>query len=183
MIRSEHDRYLEWLERQVVPQHGWREGKHYTSLLHHLHQREFEWMIANDDNRIQDGFDLRHEAFDEMHLFPSAPLSTLGPVSMLEVLVALGRKMAFQVSGHPGSCTWRLINNMGLGKMSGIIGPIRASRIEEACDRVIYRTYQSDGVGGLFPLEYPRQDQRKVELWYQMQYYVQEVGIKQRRGR
>jgi hypothetical protein len=36
------------------------------------------------------------------------------------------------------------------------------------------REYFPSGKGGLFPLENPREDQTKVEIWYQMHAYVME---------
>jgi hypothetical protein len=55
------------------------------------------------------------------------------------------------------------------------IGSDRASDLVMfTCQRVINRTYGPDGSGGLFPLHKPHiLDQRRVELWYQMQYYLE----------
>jgi hypothetical protein len=30
------------------------------------------------------------------------------------------------------------------------------------------------GLGGMFPLEDPREDQRAIEIWYQMMAYINE---------
>ena len=39
-------------------------------------------------------------------------------------------------------------------------------------NKIIDRGYSRRGVGGLFPLKYSKNDQRKVELWYQMHSYL-----------
>ena len=39
-------------------------------------------------------------------------------------------------------------------------------------DEIIWRTYNYDGSGGLFPLREPVGDQRDVELWYQLCAYL-----------
>jgi hypothetical protein len=46
------------------------------------------------------------------------------------------------------------------------------SEVMKILDRIIERTYQRNGVGGLFPLKRDKKDQRKVELWYQMNAYL-----------
>ena len=40
--------------------------------------------------------------------------------------------------------------------------------------RILNREYHPDGDGGLFPLMNPREDQRGVEIWYQMSAYLLE---------
>jgi hypothetical protein len=46
--------------------------------------------------------------------------------------------------------------------------------IEHSFKRINTRDYCSDGYGGLFPLKNPHEDQRNVEVWYQMQAYLME---------
>ena len=46
--------------------------------------------------------------------------------------------------------------------------------VADAMAAIIWRTYDSNGYGGLFPLRNPREDQRKVELWYQLNAYLLE---------
>ena len=40
-------------------------GKSYTGLFEALHNFEFHWTIPHDDNRMQDGLDLRYEYLGE----------------------------------------------------------------------------------------------------------------------
>ncbi len=49
-----------------------------------------------------------------------------------------------------------------------------AAEIDDILERLIWRQYQEDGQGGFFPLAWPEQDQREVELWYQMNAYLAE---------
>ena len=46
--------------------------------------------------------------------------------------------------------------------------------INEAFQMINERSYAFDGYGGLFPLRKPHQDQRNIEIWYQMQAYLME---------
>jgi hypothetical protein len=48
--------------------------------------------------------------------------------------------------------------------------------MEEIFERLIWRNYAPNGEGGFFPLENPREDQTQVELWYQMNSYVNEMN-------
>ena len=47
--------YYTWLTKKInIPN-----GKTYLELFERLHNAEFVWTIPNDDNRVQDGLDLR----------------------------------------------------------------------------------------------------------------------------
>jgi hypothetical protein len=46
--------------------------------------------------------------------------------------------------------------------------------VDKILNRILDRTYKRDGIGGLFPLKHPKKDQRRVELWYQMNAYLVE---------
>ena len=48
-------------------------------------------------------------------------------------------------------------------------------RVEEAIYRFMNRDYDSNGRGGLFIVNNPRQDLREVEIWYQMHWYLNEL--------
>jgi hypothetical protein len=56
------------------------------------------------------------------------------------------------------------------------------AHVTETLDRVIYRNYESNGHGGFFPLEDPDEDQRRVELWYQLNAYLNEREDRRARG-
>jgi len=65
-----------------------------------------------------------------------------------------------------------LINNLGLQDChdAGFI----AEYVEDVTHAVIWRTYNENGNGGLFPLRDSDQDQRQVEIWYQLSAYLLE---------
>jgi hypothetical protein len=94
----------------------------------------------------------------------------------LEVLVALSRRVAFNAGGEPEWWAWKLIENIGLDKVEGIeLSPVDRIKINDALDRVIERRYSENGEGGFFPLPSTDEDQRKVEIWYQMSAYIMTV--------
>lgn len=157
-------RYLKWLGRQICPDRD----RDYSDLYEIMFSTEFIWFIPNDDNRMADGLELRAE-------YERGPRTLLEGSSVLEVLIALSRRLEFHAGGEATDWAWVLITNLGLDRMSGHIGQIRRERIEEILERLVWRTYEPNGSSGFFPLAYPRLDQRNVELWYQMHAYIEEL--------
>lgn len=164
---SSLEAYIAWLEPQVGVD---QQPRSYSQLFKLMAAKEFVWLIANDDNRIVDGLDVRREFYHEIGM-----VGELGPCSVLEVLVGLSRRLAFAAGGEAPGWAWQLLCNLELDKMFDPVGPRKAARIEEILDALIWRTYRPDGTGGFFPLGWAECDQTRVELWYQMAYYVDEI--------
>ncbi len=165
--------YLEWLSAQVVP----NRQRNFQELFYILYTKEFFYVVAGDNSRIQDVHELRHACFREFGVKPYVTTDVLGPVSVLEVLIALSKRLAWQTDSEPGPWAWQLLVNLQLDTYSGRISRRLAEEIDGMLDRLIWRQYQPDGVGGFFPLSWPQQDQTEVELWYQMSAYLYEQEI------
>jgi hypothetical protein len=126
----------------------------------------YEYFVPNDDNRAQDGLDLRGRFERET----SITLPNLGKCTMLEFLVALSIRMNetvfdFEDPDQVSDWFWELIENLEVDRFD----------LEEIFQRLNGRKYDYDGGnGGLFPLENPREDQREIEVWYQMMAYLRE---------
>jgi hypothetical protein len=159
--------YLGWLESQVGVD---QQSRSYSDLIKLLGSKEFVWLVPHDNNRMADGLDVRQEFYNETRL-----TGDLGPVSVLEILVALSRRLAFIAGGAAPGWAWQLLCNLELNKSADPIGPRKGARVDEILETLIWRTYSSDGQGGFFPLAWPEHDQRDVELWYQMEYYADEI--------
>ena len=152
------------------------ESNKYTSLLNRLWKKEYYSIIPNDQNREKDGLYLRQEFGIDLDL---------GPCRVLEMLIALSRRMEFQLYGTDYNKSyknlfWELIDNLDL---------IRFDNLEAAKDEIyleidhiltswIERRYSPNGIGGVFPLKKWRNsvsmDQTEVEIWYQMMLYLSE---------
>lgn len=170
MTETLDDLYLTWLYSQVGDVKERNKSRTYWDLLGQLYSKEFVWLIPNDDNRVQDGLDLRHEWMYEQRM--SAPDEWLfRNCSFLEMMVALSRRLAFEGEGHPPVWFWHLIKNLGLHECTDR-SKYNQSEVDERLDIVILRLYEPNGHGGLFPLRYPKHDQRWVEIWYQMNEYL-----------
>jgi hypothetical protein len=160
------DDYFNWLVAQIrVPN-----TNSYGYLFTKMYNLDFQWTVPNDDNRLQDGKDLRNEFLGGL-----PRVLHLEGVSFLEVLIALSRRLAFTAGGQPDVWAWRLLKNLRLNKMSDPLTQERANRVDDILDTVIWRTYSYNGEGGFFPLQQAAEDQTKVEIWYQLNAYVIEM--------
>lgn len=162
--------YLTWLYSQVGDVKVRNKSRTYWELLGQLHTKSFVWLIPNDDNRVQDGLDLRYEWTTESNISPDDRWMAKD-CTFLEMLVGLSRRLAFEGEGHPPVWFWHLIQNLGLHECTDR-SKYNQSEVDERLDTVILRLYDADGRGGLFPLRYPKHDQREVEIWYQMNEYL-----------
>lgn len=140
----------------------------YEMLMRILFEREFRWSNDMDANRARDGLDVRAVYLDHDH----------SPCSWLEMLIGLAQRMSFIQGGEVSYWFWELIQNLGLdlcpdskfkrakGKWSHFVWAI--------LDIVAENAYDFDGSGGIFPLQHPKEDQRNVEIWYQMHAWLEE---------
>jgi hypothetical protein len=161
--------YYTWLTQKIdIPN-----GKSYLDLFERMHNVEFVWTVPNDDNRVQDGLDLRSQFLD----IRGGGEIDLGGATCLEVLVALSHRVAFIASGnrHARQWAWTLLKNLGLQRYSDPLTPEKMDEVDEILHALVWREYHSDGRGGFFPLQNPDADQTKVEIWYQLNAYVAEM--------
>lgn len=165
--------YLHWLEPQLRDEHG-NPDRSYWDLLNIMFETEFVWQVPNDDNRLVDGMDLRAEFSHEFRVSRSKMLA-LGPCSFLEVLIGLSRRLAFAAGGSAPGWAWQLLNNLELHRMADPLSPAKQNKVRDILETVIWRNYSPDGTGGFFPLAWPDEDQTKVEIWYQMSAYTDEL--------
>lgn len=168
--------YFEWLYRQVSEITDGAPRRTYWSIFRELFQKEFIWLIPNDDNRVEDGRDLRDEFLNDIHTDQVDRDWMELPCSFLEMLVALSRRLAFEAEGEPREWFWHLMRNLGLDIYNDA-EPFDRVTVEDLLNTVIFRTYRRDGQGGLFPLRHARRDQRDVEIWYQLNAYLMENDL------
>lgn len=168
--------YFNWLYSKVAsvdvtptPSLTW------VTLIRDLHNTEFAWLITGDDNRAEEGLDLRVEFFRESGLDQDSPWSSV-PCSVLEMMIAFSRRASFASELSPREWFWIFLENLGVAEYSD--NRLGISQIvNEVLDPFIWRTYDTHGNGGMFPLNEPEHDQTTVELWYQFCEYVVENDI------
>lgn len=177
MSNSLNTAYYAWLCDLVGVS---RQDGSYWLLASDLHQKDFRWFVPNDDNRAFEGKNLREKFCDETGIAYDYD-SFDDEVSMLELIIALAYRcesiMEDQIEHmEMEDWFWKMMSNSGLDAFTddsyyALRGQVVVDQILE---RIINRTYQRDGSGGLFPLNRPREDQRSVEIWYQMNTYLVE---------
>lgn len=174
-----NDPYFQWLCMRV----GIPNEHPCLKMAAELHSLIFlpQEAIETDRNRANDGLQLRVEFIERYGIQGSS--GNRGPCTMLEFLIGLSRRMSFVMGTdendlHTKHYFWKLIENLRLGKLDDERWDILNGEfyVGEAVDRVLFRNYEWDGSGGLFPLKKCRHDQRKVEIWYQMQSWLLESG-------
>lgn len=136
--------------------------------------------MPNDKNRAADGRQLREEFLDQLSTDEWDSHWMMSDCSMLEMLIALCIRADFQTDSDApvrgvGCWFWEIMDNLNLKQYTD---SVYEPRILESVDRALTivndRTYKPNGRGGLFPLRRPKEDQRGVELWYQLAAYLLE---------
>lgn len=160
------DGYLLWLSNFVCSD---EEIAKYSMLLNCLYSTSFLVVLPRDEDRIIDAEQQRRDFLRE---YPNMVLNFDNGPSILEVLVALARKLD-DLIGYEESCPerwfWYMIFSLGLVKYTNDnFDEIEVLRVSE---NFVMRRYQPDGRGGC--CYYPSgRDARDVDIWYQWMYYL-----------
>jgi len=168
--------YFNWLYTKVAFIDNPTPTLTYYNLLQALHSTEFVILMEGDDNRAVDGLDLRTEFLREMMLHPDLPeMSRNIPCSILEMLIAFSRRTNFDIEEKsPKEWFWIFLDNLGIADLNDA-RPNIVERIYGTLERFVWRQYNFSGKGGgLFPLRHPKEDQTKVELYYQFCAWLEE---------
>lgn len=165
--------YFQWLYSQVADPEVPDPSLTYWKLLKILFTKEAVWLVENDENRLEDGKALRFDFLSEKRSTGTNHEWVNVGCSVLELMVGLSRRLAFEAEGEPHYWFWRMTDNLGLLRYSDDLS-FPVNRVEDILNRVIFRTYKRTGLGGFFPLKYTKKDQRKIEIWYQAAEYLRE---------
>lgn len=171
-----NDKYLDFLYSLVKK----KSTKYtYRKLFDQLFETDFYWDLELDANRATDGIAIR-SIFADKH---PAAVGTVGfdeinkcGCSVLEMLLGLANRMNGDVNFNTDNLKkisanfWILLNNLGIGDSDDIV--YDRDKVYEVLNTLLNREYDEDGTGGLFPLKNAEKDQKKVEIWYQMQSFL-----------
>ena len=169
-----NDEYFEWL-CDLIDITRFSRHISYRKLLMHLHNIEFTWFIPRDDNRADDGIQLRRR-YALLQEDMSLQDYIQGPCSVLEMMVALAIRCEetimddAQIGDRTGQWFWSMIHNLGLSSMTDH----RFDRdfVDDTIARLLNREYEPDGRGGLFTVKHCDHDMRTVEIWCQLSWYL-----------
>ena len=169
-----NDEYFEYL-CELIDSERFARQVSYRKLLMHLHNIEFTWFIPYDDNRADDGIQLRrHFAMDRNDMSISRYIT--GPCSVLEMMVALAVRCEKTITddallgNRTGQWFWGMISNLGLNSMRD--SKFDRDYVDYVIARLLNREYEPDGRGGLFTVKHCTQDMRTVEIWCQLSWYL-----------
>lgn len=178
MNRDLDEVYLIWLYGQVAPVHLKTRRRTFWVLFKQLYTTEFVWTIPMDENRAEDGIALREQFLDEEGEYPYATDEWKGlACSVLEMLIALSRRVSFEADqGDPRAWFWELMHNLRLDSYTDAthLSTAEHREVNHILETLMLRRYNRSGKGGLFPLRRPDKDQRNVDIWYQMNAYLNE---------
>lgn len=180
-VKKVQSSYFQWL-CAIIEANSRSEG--FYLLAKDLYSKEFYGTVPNDENRATDGLELRATfASNEMETELETRLALdilAGPCSVLEMIIALASRINFILSDSDEDRTcdifWELIGNLGLDEFSDDVYYKRGgtNAVNNALNTFLLRKYDRRGFGGLFPLKKTKEDQRGVEIWYQMSAYLDE---------
>lgn len=171
------ERYFKWLYSQVASTRISDKTRSYWALARVLHSTEFVWSIRLDENRAEDGKELRVEFYNAKDETPDILWDDMG-CSVFEMLIAVSRRLAFNGGGAPSEWFWILIENLHLSKCNDYEmtesnqAPAYHIHTRNAITRLMFRQFDKNGVGGLFPLQHAHRDQTRVEIWEQLNAYL-----------
>jgi len=174
------NRYLDFLKKIVGRE------EQYGLLIDRLYEIEFYSVLPMDNNRLMDGRVLRDEyLMNERSLHGASHLPDF-PCTVLEMMIGVARRLEFEVYGGPfdrpiGEWFWELVKNLELEWCDNeSIEYDGYNLIDFAINQLVSREYKANGGGGLFPLrrKVPHGegagDQKRVEIWYQMNSWIME---------
>ncbi len=165
--------YREWLLSLV---NDWcSEYGDYYELFAYLYSREFIPTIGRDADRASDGLRMRVTYADQEGLALEPDI--FGPCRVLEVIAALAiRCENFMWNGvdRTGRWVYGMLENLGVDDMTD--GYFDEARAERVVDAFLAHAYAKNGRGGLFTTKDAHTDMRKLEIWYQMCRYLDEVA-------
>lgn len=167
--------YFEWLYNLVC------EGRYstqlsYKKLLTRLHNIEFIWFIPMDENRADDGINLRYRfAFDKGYDPDQIKVYLDKPCSVLEMIIALAMHCEEfmddpQIGDRTSQWFWSMMVSLGLGSVTD--DNFDRKYVNDVITRFLNREYEPNGNGGLFTIRRCEYDLRDVEIWHQLCWYL-----------
>lgn len=156
-------------------------SRSYRLLFKQLYNTEFDirYFHVRDENRVSDGIQLRRHFALQNGYDPEFIFSEIdGFCSMLEMMAALAIRCETNIMANTeyGDRTaewfWIMIDSLRIGYFDAMYD---RDAVDEAIDRFLHRDYAPDGDGGLFYIRGCTKDVRTVEIWCQMNWYLETI--------
>ena len=154
----------------------------HRAVLDILYRTNFRWSVRNDDNRVYDAMDIRYNFGAECNV-PDDYMQELMliPCSVIEIVVGLAIRMDDIMrdpkESHVNRWFWEMIGNLGLLEFTDdecLKGVWSLEDVLKILGIFMDRTYDELGHGGLFPRKVCYKNQNDIELFAQMNGYLNE---------
>ncbi|MBO7452230.1 MAG: hypothetical protein J6U54_18030 [Clostridiales bacterium] len=163
MIRKESD-YHVWLRTLVG------NCRHYTRLIQQLDDTPYTWIFNLDSNRAEGGKSLREKY--AYHASVEADDVRTSPCTVLEMLISVADHMTDQLGEDIATWFWVIIDNLGLNSYTD--DDYYPQGVDVKLNNWMRHEYGADGVGSIFPLQHYRGDCRNLDVWSQMNAWINE---------
>ena len=171
--------YFDWLYASMV---GGRfaKGISYRKLFMNLHATEFIFTIPMDENRAEDGIDMR-DRFSIALGYKNIEKILIGPCSVLEMMVGLATRCEESIMDDPqigdrtGQWFWGMIASLGLSGMTD--DKFDRDEFDDIMHNFLSHNYAPNGKGGLFTIKNCDEDLRRVEIWRQLCWYLDSIYV------
>lgn len=174
-------RYYHWLcdELQIDP-----EKSKIESVCALLMVSPFVPQLQEDENLVESALYARRNFVRSQDAAAKREFyRAMGPCSVLEILVVLVNDMSYKLLGNrlassnQGALFFELMDNLGLGWINddafGRDPEACSDYVEDVLSQFVSRNYAENGEdGGLFPLDNPPDDMRKMGLYSQLDAYL-----------
>lgn len=171
--------YFNWLYTEACGD-KYADQISYKKLLMHLHNKPFRYLIPRDENRAEDGIDLRRRFAYEYTYIDDADEYLTDPCSVLEMILALAIRCEETImdDANIGDRTkqwfWGMLTSLGLGSMTDEL--YDKEYVENVLERFLNRDYELNGKGGLFTIKNCEEDLRDIEIWVQLLWYLDNIS-------
>lgn len=170
------DLYIEWLYTNFVGSvENMNPERSFWNLTRRLYSIPFTWSIDDDANRAEAGKELRQQFIIDCNVDDIEIGWLQLDCSVLEMMAGLACGCSFESLGTPGDWFWKFLENLGLSSYNDrIYNSTHEAEVDAVVKRLLDRTYERNGEGGLFPCKHATRDQTQINLWYQAQGYLLE---------
>ena len=162
--------YFNWLCSKVIDTTQTSPGLTYWNLFKALYTTEFAWLLSGDDNRAADGKQLRREFILEADIPDYPQWRQAVPCSVFEMMIAFSRRADFMTDRPYPEWFWEMVDNLGLrGFNDANFDPYF---VDDILNTMVWRQYNSEGVGSMFPVKDFEDDWQTIDIWAQFCKYL-----------
>lgn len=168
------DQYFNWLRDIVIGD----ESREFNKLMRCLFETTFVPIVPMDENRAAHGVSLRYQFAKETghHQAEIAYYLDNQDCSIFEMMVALACRCETIMDDYQQNRTpvwfWDMVKSLGMDSMTDDVFSLQKAK--DILETFNNREYAPNGVGGLFTVPWYEGDLRDLDIWYQMQAYLQD---------